>query len=188
VSARIGGFRPQRVERDQHTVCEFGERKLAPGYSSADRPRNHSQERCRRGHVEVASATNVYAARLPALIYDPYGVPLETLVAELSRDRRLRFGENVEFDPSQGWVFGRYGAAKFLGISERTIPLRAASGAGGHRRFQDQPAVVPIPSPLLNRCGHITSSQHGGWPPVVALAACVSGSGGGRFLADTAIF
>jgi hypothetical protein len=74
----------------------------------------------------VDSATNVSPSRQPPALRDPYSptpgmIPLTTLVAEISRDGRLRFGEDVEFDLQAGWIFGRYGAARWLGCSEKTV-------------------------------------------------------------------
>jgi hypothetical protein len=72
------------------------------------------------------SATNVSPSQLPPALRDPDSptpgmIPLTTLVAELGKDGRLRFGKDVKFDPQAGWIIGRYGAARFLQCSEKTV-------------------------------------------------------------------
>ena len=77
-------------------------------------------------YFSVDSATNIAPSRLAPGLRDQFSstpgrVPLETLVAEFSADGRLRFGEGVEFDPRCGWILGRRGAARVLGLCERQI-------------------------------------------------------------------
>jgi hypothetical protein len=98
VSARIGGFRPQRVERDQRTVSELAERKLAPrsrrGFGSERTIRRTLEQEeeswaPRNGRLRAYHADSLHAwgdTRAPVV------AAAHQAAAQLPRGRRQRSG------------------------------------------------------------------------------------------------